>query len=291
MAKTTPPSTISLSKFISQSGFTSRRKAASLVKQGHIFVNEEKCINPGTRINPQKDTVTSHQNNQTQPIKLPKKHTHLILNKPTGYLCTTSDPYQRKTIYQLLPKKIKIYPVGRLDQDSRGLLLLTNDGSLIDKLTNPKYHIPKIYQVKILGKVSQTKIDQLNSMAKHKPLQIADITITKPIKVKIINNNSQSHTTKRISHPSSQVSPRPSEAEREGGSPKSLVSSLNSPTTTLQFILHEGKKRQIRRMCAQVHLHILDLKRTQIGNLKIGNLEEGKWRELSKKEVKQFPPV
>ena len=245
----TLPNTISLSKYISQSRYTSRRKAAELVKQGQIVVDGSICLNPGTRIDPKKSSVIHIQPNTKKQtnITIPQQYQYLMLNKPPGYLCTTNDPYNRKTIYQLLPKDTSVYPVGRLDQDSRGLLLLSNDGFFINHLTNPKFHVSKTYHVTILGKVSENTVDQLNKIASNEPVAIADIIITKPIQASIIKHQNNN--------------------------------------TIVEFILKEGKKRQIRRMCAYAHLHILDLKRVKIGSIELNNLKEGTFRKLTKDEV------
>lgn len=267
-----PTNTLSLSKYIAQSGFASRRKSADLVKLGYIYLNDEVCINPGERVDILKDKVTFHKAvlKKHQLISLPQDYDYLILNKPIGYLCTTDDPFERKTIYELLPKDTKVYPVGRLDQESRGLIILTNDGQLNNHLTNPKFHIPKTYEVTVLGKVHQIKVDTLESFGRDQPMKIADIVIKKPAQLKILQTYYPGCGFKPSDYPGMD---------------------RNKPATTLQFILHEGKKRQIRRMCAEVNLHVLDLKRVKIGDLELGDLKEGEYRKLTPIEITELQKV
>lgn len=141
---------IRLNKYIASAGIASRRGADELIKNGKVKINGNVVTNPGTVIT-EEDTVEING----QKLKIQEKK-YVIFNKPAGYITTRSDPHDRKTIYNILPPELyKLKPAGRLDKDSTGLIILTNDGELIQKLTHPKGLIPKVYKVVVEGKVSQ----------------------------------------------------------------------------------------------------------------------------------------
>jgi len=232
-------SSIRLNKYLALLGIASRRKADALITAGKIIINGVVTTKLGTKIRAGKDEIIVNGRKVNAKLKTP---TYIILNKPKGVVSTAKDPFGYTTVLDLVKSPVRLYPVGRLDQDSHGLILLTNDGDLTLKLTHPKYHIPKVYRVTILGFVADAKISQLRS----------GVTLedgrTAPTKVTIITH-----------------SPR---------------------QTVLEMTLWEGKKRQIRRMCAALHLHLTDLQRIAIGPLVLANeLKLGKWRRLSTEEI------
>ncbi len=229
--------TIRLNKYLANAGVVSRRKVGALVKDGKILVNGEKALELGQRIDPEKDEIMV----DGQEVKPSSHLVYIALNKPEGVVSTTSDEMGRKTVTDLIESKVRLYPVGRLDSDSIGLILLTNDGELTHKLTHPKYHIDKTYYVMIRGKITQ---DQLNHLSEGVHLKDG---LTAPAQVKILEEFA--HTTK------------------------------------LEFIIHEGKNRQIRRMLAYFNIEILELKRIAIGKVQLGDLKEGEWRNLTDEEV------
>ena len=165
-----------------------------------------------------------------------------MMNKPRGYLCSTSDDRDRKCVTDLLDGvSARVYPVGRLDLISEGMLLLTNDGELKNRLTHPSHSVPKVYRVKVGGKVSDEQYEILTS-----ELVIDDYKI-KPVDV--------------------------------------VVQESDESGTVLKMTLHEGRNRQIRKMCEQAGLTVKRLSRVSIGNLKLDGLPVGKWRYLDEKEV------
>ena len=233
---------IRINKFFTDCGILSRRAAEAEIEAGRVKVNGEKAV-LGQKINPKKDKVE-----YKGKIVLPrrgeeKKFTYIMLNKPCGYITTMTDDRGRKCVSELVADVGKrIYPVGRLDMYSDGLLLFTDDGDLTNTLTHPKHEIPKIYHVKVKGSSDEKKIKELG-----KPMEIDGYTI-EPVKVEIASDRSDS--------------------------------------CILRMTLYEGRNRQIRKMCEQVHLEILSLRRVAIGDIMLGELPLGKWRHLSGAEVR-----
>lgn len=227
-----------INKFLAQAGVASRRKVDLLIEEGKVTVNGKKA-SLGQEVSQSDNVLVSGQ-----PVQKLQEPTYIILNKPKGITSTVYDPHAQFTVMQLVGAKEKLFPVGRLDQDSTGLILLTNDGELANHLTHPKFHTPKVYEVSVLGVVSGEQIRKLESGI------ILEEGKTAPAKVEI---------------------------------------AYKSPhKTILKITLFEGKKRQIRRMTASLHLHILSLKRLSIGPIVLGNLPSGKHRKLTEKEIKSL---
>lgn len=225
-----------INKFLAQAGVASRRKVDDLIQRGQVTVNGKKA-SLGQEVGEGDNVLVNGQ-----PVQKLQAPTYIILNKPKGITSTVYDPHAQFTVMQLVDVKEKLFPVGRLDEDSTGLILLTNDGELANHITHPKFHMPKVYEVAILGVVSPENIRKLESGI------ILEEGKTAPAKVEI---------------------------------------AYKSPhKTILKITLFEGKKRQIRRMTASLHLHILSLKRLSIGPIVLGSLASGKHRKLSEKEVK-----
>ena len=228
---------VRLQKYIADSGLMSRRAAEEEIKNGNISVNGH-VATPGTKVG-NGDTVTYKEKKIAYRRA---EYTYIMMNKPRGYLSSTSDDRGRKCVTDLLDGvTARIYPVGRLDLISEGMLLLTDDGELKNRLTHPSYSLPKIYRVKVGEPVSAEQYDILTS-----PLVIDDYEI-KPVEVKI------------------------AESDETG--------------TVLKMTLHEGRNRQIRKMCEIAGLTVRRLSRVSIGNLKLDGLPVGKWRYLSDDEV------
>ena len=153
---------IRLQKYIADCGVTSRRKAEELIISGVVKVNGIKQTTLGSKVDPSQDVVEV----RGQIIDLLAiDHIYLVLNKPRGYVTTVTDPEGRKTVMDLIPIKTRVYPVGRLDYLSEGLLLLTNDGDFANFIMHPKYEITKVYEVKVFGKVSENILSQLKKGA------------------------------------------------------------------------------------------------------------------------------
>lgn len=231
--------TVRLDKYLANLGVCSRRTVESLLYEKIVSVNGKRVYEPGARVNPEQDKIVI---NGTQ-IKKPE-HKYYLLNKPKGYISTTSDDLKRKSVVSLIKTSERIYPVGRLDKDTTGLLILTNDGEFTNLLTHPRYHISKTYLLTIKGKVDQKQIQNLKD-----GVELHDGT-TQPAQVKIVNQNSD--------------------------------------TSQIEMTIHEGKNRQIRRMCLAVGLTLLDLERVAIGSVSDKSLPLGKYRALSTTEIAQL---
>ena len=151
---------IRLQKYIADCGVTSRRKAEELIEKGQVVVNGQKVREQGVKVNPQEDVV---EVNGKMIDLLTVDHLYLVMNKPRGYITSSSDPEGRKTVMDLVPISTRVYPVGRLDYLSEGLLLLTNDGDFANQVMHPKFGVTKTYEVKVFGKVNETILKKLRN--------------------------------------------------------------------------------------------------------------------------------
>ncbi|MBQ7225968.1 MAG: rRNA pseudouridine synthase [Clostridia bacterium] len=229
---------IRLQKFFTDNKIMSRRSAERVIEAGNVKVNGV-TAKVGDKVDPENDVVVY---NGKRVVNSCAKKKYIMLNKPLGYVTTTSDEKGRETVLELVRDVgERVYPVGRLDMYSEGLLILTNDGELTNRLTHPKHNMPKTYSVIIKGDISPDALHTLNA-----PMEIDGYKL-KPVKVRI-------------------------------------VSQKNGATNTL-FTLNEGRNRQIRKMCEACGLTIMRLTRISVGKLKLGELERGKWRELTTNEV------
>jgi 23S rRNA pseudouridine2605 synthase len=235
-----------LQKVLAQAGVASRRACEELIRQGRVQVNGQVVTELGTKVDPNRDEIRV----DGAPISGPEERVYLILNKPPGYISTTHDPWGRPTVLDLIPHQGRLYPVGRLDAESEGLLLLTNDGRLTHRLTHPRYEHEKEYLVLVKGHPSQTVLSQLR--------QGVDLEEgrTAPAKVSRVSRKEGSETP--------------------------------PGTTWLRIVVHEGRKRQIRRMCSAVGHPVQRLIRVRMGPIELGNLPEGGYRPLSAKEVRRL---
>ncbi|MDD2396536.1 MAG: pseudouridine synthase [Tissierellia bacterium] len=177
-----------LQKYIARCGIASRRKAEEIILQGNVKVNGIIVKELGSKISPEKDVVTVYN----KRIQEKEEHIYIKLYKPEGYITTVKDQFNRKTVLDLVNIKERIYPIGRLDYDTSGLLLLTDDGDLANKLMHPKYHIFKTYEADIKGSISEDSINILKNGI------LIDGYKTAPAKVKLINR-SQKNTSVQIS--------------------------------------------------------------------------------------------
>ena len=226
-----------LQKYLAMCGVASRRKAEELISGGHVKVDGFVVNVQGVSVDP---------NNRVEVdgklVKMEEKMTYIMLNKPAGYVSTAKDQFDRPTVLDLVKGvKERVYPVGRLDYETEGLLLLTNDGELANRLSHPSHNVDKEYLVVVKGPFSQD-IGEIFT----KGIMI-DGKKTKPAK---------------IEH----------------------VETLNHKTT-IRVTLSEGRNRQIRRTLEDVNRTIVSLKRVSVGDLKLGEMKVGKWRELNSKEI------
>jgi 23S rRNA pseudouridine2605 synthase len=226
-----------LQRFLSQAGVASRRKAEELILKGAVSVNEVVVRELGTKIDSEVDRIRF----RGKPLVQKSKFLYYLLHKPRGVVVTKRDPEGRKTVYQLIHHlDSSVNSVGRLDQDSEGLLLLTNDGELAFRLSHPSYEVEKVYHVLLNQLPSPAEIQKLKEGIS------LEEGITSPAKVQVIKK---------------------------------------TPEIWLSLQIHEGKKRQVRRMLETVGCSVKRLIRVKIGPLEIENLPPGRWRLLSPKEV------
>jgi 23S rRNA pseudouridine2605 synthase len=228
-----------LLKVLTEAGIDSRRRLADAIREGRVRVNGVAAENFRQPVDTAVDKVTINE----KPVDLkPERLVYLMFNKPAGVVSTTRDERGRRTVIDFLPEKyrhLRLYPVGRLDRDTTGLLLLTNDGELTNRLTHPRYEREKEYLVAIKGKL---KPDEKRKL--EQGIELED----------------------GLTHPS-------------------LIRETSDPLFNYSITLHEGKKRQVRRMFDSLGHPVQALKRVRLGSLRLGKLKEGEFRELSAQEV------
>ena len=230
-----------LQKILAAAGIASRRKAEEIILAGRVTLNGKIITELGTKADPATDTITV----DGKPLQRPQKFVYFLLNKPKGYVTTTSDPEGRPTVMQFLGNlPERVYPVGRLDYSSEGLLLLTNDGALAQKLTKAGSHVAKTYHVKISGKPNESAIQKLRN----------GVTITL-----------DDHRRVKLS---------PTKIR--------LLQDVENPWYEVTLI--EGRNRQIRRMFLAVGFLVEKIKRVQLGPLTL-DVPPGKFRSLTDREV------
>lgn len=233
-----------LQKVLAQAGIASRRQCERLILEGRVKVNGQVVTELGRRVDKEKDLIEV----DGKAIKLKEEHLYVLLNKPAGYVTTLRDPQGRKKVTDLLPAMgERLFPVGRLDRDTEGLLLLTNDGELCYWLTHPKFHVEKTYVAEVMGIPDKNKLDLLRRGIK------LEEGVTSPARVRLAG-------------------------KKEGNA-------------ILEIIIHEGRKRQVKRMCAAIGHPVVKLKRIGFGSLSLGNLPPGSYRFLTQEEVEKLRKV
>lgn len=230
---------IRLQKYLADAGIASRRKAEELILQGRVEVNGEKVTELGTKVDDKKDIVFYNG----KKVSCTEKMVYIMLHKPEGYVTTVKDQFDRPTVIDLIKNvKQRVFPVGRLDYDTSGLLLLTNDGDLTYKLTHPKHDIEKEYTAKLFGTPTPTEVSIFNRGV------IIDGVKTRPAKLEIL----------------------------EKGEKYCFV----------KITIKEGRNRQVRKMCESIKHPVSMLKRTATGEIRLGELQKGHYRELTENEIK-----
>lgn len=234
-----------LQKYLAECGVASRRKCEEIILAGKVKVNGQVIIELGTKVVSGKDKVEI----DGKEILLEKK-VYILLNKPVGYVTTVSDEKERPTVMELLDGvKEKVVPVGRLDMFTSGLLLLSNDGEFIYKVTHPKHETTKTYIVKTRGVPTEKDLEKLRV-----GIKIEDYT-TSPAKVEL------------------------------------LLKDNTNDISRIWIQIHEGRNRQVRKMCEAIGLSVIALKREGVGDLTCEGVERGKWRYLTDEEVKNIMNV
>lgn len=234
---------IRLQKHLSECGIASRRKAEELISLGKVKVNGH-IASLGDKVDPVRDKVTVRGKN----VSVANEKVYIMLHKPRGFVTTMSDEEGRKCVSDLVKDVgTRVFPVGRLDRNSEGLLIMTNDGELANRLTHPSSHVNKTYRVTVDGSVTDEQLSRLCT-----GIEI-DGRKTLPCDV--------------------------------------FIGEKKPDRTVLIFIIHEGRNRQIRKMCEAVGLEVLRLKRTEIAGVKLGMLPQGKWRDLNERELRRLSSV
>jgi 23S rRNA pseudouridine2605 synthase len=227
-----------LQKILSRAGIASRREAEMIITSGRVAVNGTVITELGSRADACADRITL----DGRPLRIEAERVYILLNKPSGYVTTLKDPQGRPVVTDLLKGvRERVYPVGRLDYNTEGLLLLTNDGELANGLAHPSHEVEKEYMVRVRGSVTP---EQLHSLSAGVDL---DDGKSAPAQVKLV-----------------------SESENN---------------SWISVTIHEGRYRQVRRMCEAVGLTVVRLKRTRYGLLETGEMKPAEFRHLSPKEV------
>jgi 23S rRNA pseudouridine2605 synthase len=224
---------VRLNAYLARAGVASRRAADDLIKAGRVTVNGE----PG-----QLNTFVEqadHVEVDGRPVS-PQRLAYVLLHKPAGVVTTARDPHGRPTVVDLVRHEARVVPVGRLDADTTGALVLTNDGPLAHRLAHPRYGVEKVYEVEVEGEPTDEQLRQL-----REGVQLDDGRTA------------------------------PARAKRHG-------------PHTLELALHEGRKHQVKRMCAAVGLPVRRLHRPRYAGLELGDLPAGQWRELTDEEVRHL---
>jgi 23S rRNA pseudouridine2605 synthase len=224
---------IRLQKFLAQAGVASRRSSEELIVGGRVSINGRIASELGVRVDPKKDDVRV----DGKRIR-PAKSQWYALNKPRGFMSTRSDPEGRRTLYELVPTPMhRLFYVGRLDFDSEGLVLLTNDGDTAHRLLHPRYGVDREYDVELKEQIDDSALEQL-----RRGVQLDD-------------GRARAHTVRR-----------------KGGNRVVLT-------------LREGRKREVRRMFAELGYDVIRLRRVRYGPIRLGDLPTGEWRELDEREL------
>lgn len=241
-----------LQKVLAHAGVASRRKCEKLILQGRVRVNGQVVTQLGTKVDPVQDAIEV----DGQPIALEEK-VYVLLHKPRGYLSDTRDFRGRSSALSLVPDRERLYPVGRLDAESEGLLLLTNDGELANRLTHPRYEHQKEYLALVVGRPTEATLRRMRKgVERDGEILRADAVQ----RLERLGPQAQIHGWQEA--------------------PRGMV--------WLGITLHVGKKRHIRRMCAALGYSVRRLIRVRIGPLELGDLLVGEWRYLTKREIRQL---
>jgi 23S rRNA pseudouridine2605 synthase len=228
-----------LQKVLAKAGVASRRKAEELIRQGKIRVDGRVVTEMGIKVDPEIQSVEC----EGTPLDPQEEKVYILLHKPAGYLSTVDDPQGRPIVTDLLKNtKERVYPVGRLDLDTEGALLLTNDGELAQRILHPSHEVNKTYVAKVKGSPGNKKLDALS-----KGIELEGRK-TWPANIEVLKSKAGS--------------------------------------TTIQITIHEGRKRQVRKMFDAIGHPVMKLKRTAYGQLELGELGPGKYRFLTPADIK-----
>ncbi len=235
-----------LQKVLAEAGVASRRKAEEMILAGQVKVNGQVANTLGTKVDPERDTILV----DNQPVRLENK-VYLVLNKPRGYISDRDETGEHKTALDLVPNGERLFSAGRLDLDSEGLLLLTNDGALTFRLTHPRFEHEKEYLALVVGRPDEQALQRLKRGVNYQDERL------------------KADKVARVAR-------------------KQPFGEAGRDQTWLRIVLHEGKKRQIRHMCAVIGHPVLRLIRTRIGPIELDGLKSGRARPLTAREIQQL---
>src|SRR6185369_11646870 len=233
-----PEMSTRLNKFLADRGVASRRASDRLIEEGRVRINGRVVTDLGTQVEEQRDRVSV----DGKPIGGRERHVYFVLNKPVGVITTLNDPEGRRTVRDMLPRGARVYPVGRLDADTSGLLLLTNDGELAHKLMHPRYGVAKVYRVRLAREPRPEQLRRLRAGVRFDRGKVSG----------------------------------PARARRIDPGFDAIM---------IELVVHEGRFRQVRKMCETVGLEVTGLHRVGYGPIRLGPLARGMFRELSDEEV------
>ena len=229
---------VRLNKYLADRGVASRRASDRLIEDGRVRINGRVVTDLGTKVEEQRDRVSVNG----KPVGGRERHVYFVLNKPVGVITTLSDPEGRRTIRDLVPRGARVYPVGRLDADTSGLLLLTNDGELAHRLMHPRYGVAKVYRVRLAREPRPDQMRRLSTGVRFDRNLVSG----------------------------------PARARRIDPGFDAIM---------IELVVHEGRFRQVRKMCEAVGLEVTGLHRVGYGPIRLGPLARGMFRELSDEEV------
>lgn len=232
--------TIRLQKFLADCGICSRRKAEEHIKAGLVQVDGQTITAMGVSVDPEQQEVRF----KGRVVARREREVTVLLHKPVGYVTTLSDPQGRPTVTELVKLKARLFPVGRLDLDTSGALLLTNNGQLAQKIQHPSFETTKTYEAVVQGRPGQSSLQRLARGIR------LEGKLTAPARLR--------------------------------------VTGRRSGETVVEITIHEGRKRQVRKMFKAIGHPVLSLKRLAYGRLNLGNLPPGAWRRLDQSEIKKI---
>ncbi len=230
-----------LQKVLARAGICSRRKAEEYIRAGRVRVDGHVVTTLGIKVDPDRQRIEC----DGKPVQLSEEKVYFLLNKPKGFVCTLHDPQGRPTVVSLLRSvPQRLFPVGRLDVDTEGALILTNDGEFAHRILHPRFEIHRTYRARVRGCPSEDKLDRLRRGV------VIDGRRTWPARVRVIR--------------------------RSAGA------------SELEITIHEGRKRQVRKMCAAIGHPVENLRRIAYGGLGLGSLPVGKFRRLSQRDLNRL---
>lgn len=235
-----------INKYIASCGIASRRKAEEIILDRRVKVNGEIVTELSFNIDENKDVVEIDE----KLISLSENYVYIVLNKPEGYITTVKDQFDRPSVLDLVTDiKERVYPIGRLDYETSGLLILTNDGDLTYKLTHPKHEVDKTYVALVKGHPTYEELKNFRD-----GLEIEDYK-TAPAKIRVVDVNEEKNYSK------------------------------------CEIKIHEGRNRQVRKMCKAINHPVLRLRRVAMGDIKLRGLKIGEYRHLTKEEVEYLKGI